>query len=180
VIDKLQSTFNGCGWFSGTPSFTILNFNTDADKENVLCESGTEHLYALSVSSKQVVDWIMDGSVKSGKVLLVKARHDLDKLFSPEIDNNNFGAWSEERMEEIYAANAEVVVFYCNNASSNSPGHLAKYHAWVRKKHPESKQRCVMLSNGINGLFYYMRYKRSNCSEEEMDIVFKNRKSYRY
>jgi hypothetical protein len=170
TIHTLQSTFDGCGWFTGTPSFTILNFDTDPNQENMLCEPGTEHLYALPVSSKQVVDWILDGSVKTGKVLLVKARIDLDRRFIKDVDNNRFLAWSEEQMEEIHATNAEVVVFYCNNANSNSPRDAKNYHKWLQKMHPQSKQRCVLLKSGINGVYRYL--KSEGYSEEVKKLIF--------
>ncbi len=36
VINRLQAVANGCGWFTGTPTVTILNFHTDVIKSNIL------------------------------------------------------------------------------------------------------------------------------------------------
>ncbi len=80
--------------------------------------------------------------------------------------------------ETIYKnhSNAEIIVFYCNNASSHSPFGVKHYLQWLRKTHPESKQRCVMLENGINGLYRYM-VESKQYSDNELLQVFK--KKYR-
>ncbi len=170
VINRLQSVANGCGWFTGTPTVTILNFHTDVTKSNVLCEPGTEYLYPLSVRSDQVIDWILSGEVKSGKVLLVKCRIDLDRHLNKDIDNKHRGGKNDETKEAIYATGATHVVFYGNNASSNSPRDVVAYHKWLRSTHPESRQCCLLLEKGINGMFNKMFY--GGFSDEDVLRVF--------
>ncbi len=167
VIVKLRNTFDGCGWFTGTPQIKIVNFHTDSNKANVLCEPGTEHMYSLPATSKQVADWIFDGSVVSGKVLLVKARFDLDRSLNKTIDCANISH------EELYNSNADKTVFYCNNASSRSPGKAEYYLRWLREHHPESEQQCCVLEDGVNGLYRY--FKENHYSDEDILKVFKNR-----
>lgn len=166
VLFKLKNTFNGCGWFKGIPEIKIVNFETDPNQANVLCEPGTEYLYPLAVSSKQVADWIFDGSVASGKVLLCKARTDLDRYLNPAIDCFLVG------LEAMIASNAEVIVFYCNNANSHSPDYVQMYNRWFRERHPDSKQRCVMLESGVNGLYHYL--KETKYSDEDRLKVLLN------
>jgi hypothetical protein len=121
AFQYLKKGFGGCKVFTGEPSIEVLNFpSKDPDFVNVLCKPGTEHLYPLPVSSRQVADWILDGSVTSGKVLLVACRFDLDRSFVEQY-RNKFHLYDEEGREELYNSKADTVVLYCNNASSNSP-----------------------------------------------------------
>ncbi len=172
VIVKLRNTFDGCGWFTGTPQIKIVNFHTDPNQANVLCEPGTEHMYPLLVSSKKVADWIFDGSVESGKVLLVKGSYrDLDHYFNPSIDSELL------TFEELHNSIADGIVVYCNNARSHSPERIRSYHKWLRENHPDSKQRCLMLENGVNGLYEYL--ESAQYSDDDIAKVFRSyRKRY--
>jgi hypothetical protein len=168
VVHKLQSTFDGCGWFTGTPSYTILNFHTARDKENVLCEPGTEHLYALSVSSEQIFDWMMDRSVKAGRVMLVNAgryNYCLQSDFC-----NKHHVRDEEGMEALYASGAEMVVFYCDGGK-DSPADFKKYFAWLRETHPNSKQRCVMMESGLSEV--YRTLIKKNIPRDVIKSIFR-------
>jgi hypothetical protein len=100
------------------------------------------------------VDWVFDGSVAEGKVLLVKSRFDLDRRLATAIDNDHY-LGREECVEAIFATDAEK--FYCNNANTISPRDVVQYHAWLRKNHPESKQQVLLLERGVNGLYSYLR-----------------------
>jgi hypothetical protein len=158
----LEEGFNGCKLFTGQPSIEVLTFpSDDPNYENVLCEPGTEHLNPLPVSSKQVADWILDGSVVSGKVLLVACRRDLDRYLVAQYCNK-YSPFSEQGREEIHNTKAEIVVFYCNNANSNSPLGILSYHQWLREKYPHSKQRYVILAHGINALYFHFEVKYKN------------------
>ncbi len=163
VIVKLRNTFDGCGWFTGTPQIKIVNFHTDPNQANVLCEPGTEHMYPLLVSSKEVADWIFGGSVESGKVLLVKGSYrDLDHYLNPSIDSELL------TFEELHSSNADVIVFYCKYPS---PDAITPYHKWLRENHPDSKQRCLMLKGGVNGLYRYL--KSAQYSDDDIAKVFR-------
>lgn len=168
ALDYLKDGFCGCKIFDGEATIEWLNFPTNPSHKNILCEPGTEHEYALPVSSKEVAEWILDGSVTSGKVLLVPCRVDLDRRFKPPYDTFYWTIFDEHR-EVIFSQNAEIVVFYCNNASSHSPDSIREYYEWLKKKHPQSKQRCVLLENGINGLYRYF----AEFHKEKLKEVFR-------
>jgi hypothetical protein len=86
--------------------------------------------------------------------------------------DNDYSIWKDKHRQQLYNTKAEVFVFYCNNASSNSPREVQAYNRWLRKNHPESKQRYLMLESGINGLHYYM--KENRYSDEDMSKVFRS------
>jgi hypothetical protein len=127
---------------------------------NVLCKPGTEHLYALPVSTRQFFKWIKDGSVKKGKVLLVRSQKGSDNEFTEEVEAV-FSASSEKSMEEIHATNAKIVIFYCEDGRYSSPRDVKNYHAWLRKNHPQSKQRCMLLDFGIRGIISMLEQRYS-------------------
>jgi hypothetical protein len=171
IFHYLQSTFGGCGWFTGTPRIEIVNFAVQEHEPNQLCEPGTEHEYALPVDNKQVTEWILDGSVVAGKILLIHCRSDLDKELKEPYCCSSVNYFNHE---ELYQSNAEILVFYCNNSSTNSPRAIKQYHAWLRENHPDSKQRCLLLSNGINGLFGYVK---NNYPPQVLEGIFKECRS---
>lgn len=92
--------------------------------------------HALPVSASLVLHYLLDGEVASGRVALVDARmNDVCTLRLPphqaHIATNN----REETFEALRTATAgaELIIFYCNHASSNSPSRAAAYHLWLHQ-----------------------------------------------
>ena len=148
----LQEHCNGCGWFTGTPQYCVIDLERDSTKSNVFCDPGQEHMHILPVDSRQVSEWLLDGSVTEGKVLLVQSRDDIDIDINSDLIFTNYSNYSA-----IFAKNAQKVVFYCNNCSSNSPNWALEYFNWMLKNHPESRQQVVLLNKGVNDLYQYMK-----------------------
>jgi hypothetical protein len=169
VIDYLQSCFDGYGWITGKANIEVIHF--DQSKPDSFCPPGDEHLHIFAVSSKQVANWISDGIILSGKVLLVRTRCDLDTVFAGVFEKD-YESFSPKFMQEIYDSKAETLVFYCQGGSKYSPDVTKEYHQWLRKNYPESKQRCLILENGIFGLYDYM--EENGCTKEDLDKLFRS------
>ena len=165
---------SGCNWFTGEPQISVIDFQQNPETPNQLVLPGTEYLYPLAVDSQQVLKWILDGSVTSKKVVLAKARPDLDINFQDCFDYNPNDYWTP-CFEELADSGAECVVWYCNNARSNSPYMCKQYFKWLRLERPESRQRVLMLEKGINGLASHVRKTQPIAVH---DAIFKKGRNY--
>lgn len=117
----LTSKFGGFGWFTGVPQFKVINFESDSTKLNQLCPVGDEHKHVLPVDSQQVLEWIQDGSVESGKVALL-AFDVYGEHFLPQLETEYYNFHNElyktlkhpEQVEfnqsTLFAKNHEVVL----------------------------------------------------------------------
>jgi hypothetical protein len=146
VCNNLKKTWNGCGWFTGNPSFTMLTFLDN--QKNQLVNVGDEHKLILPFSCEEAFECLN----QTDKVKFIKSRIGLDVNFKD--DESKIPS-----LQEIFDFQVEIVVFYCNNCSSNSPREGKEYFQWLRKNHPESTQRVMLLENGINGLYNYIQNK---------------------
>jgi hypothetical protein len=151
VVYDLQNSFNGCGWFSGNPQICIVADQKKPDEEIEIVESGKEHEYVLPCSPSLLLKWIEDGSIDSGKVLLLRSRCGPSSYFTDEIK-------SFYKTEEILSRldEAEVIVCWCNNASSNSPSDADYFLQKFKEMNLTKRIQVKVLYSGINGFESYM------------------------
>jgi hypothetical protein len=166
---------NGCNWFTGEPQVSVIDFQQNPESPYQLVRPGIEHLYPLAVDPRQVLKWILDGSVTPKKVIMVKARFDLDMKFVGDFDfiPKDYNT----KLEELADSGAECVVWYCNNSSSHSPFDTKYYLDWLRQNRPESTQRVLMLRNGISGL---ARHARETLSIGDYAVIIFDERTYSY
>jgi hypothetical protein len=94
-----------------------------------------EHLYTYPVTSQKVADWLADGSVVFGRVLLIQSRIDLDSNFNKAIDND-YCITDEQSMQRTFDTKSLILLF-----TEIIPRNVLMYHRRLRKIYPESKQR---------------------------------------
>ena len=118
----------------------------------------------------------MDGDVSSGRVALVDARmNDVARLRLEDslrhMCLNNYKAYFEELNRSIQAA--EIVVFYCNHASSHSPSRAHGYLGWLKQSAGQhsQQQRVMMLEGGMSSL---ARHARKTLDREKLMQVFES------
>jgi hypothetical protein len=151
VVHDLQNNFNGCGWFSGNPQICIVADQKTPDEEIEIVESGKEHENVLPCSPSLLLKWIEDGSIDSGRVLLLQSRCGPSSYFTAEIK-------SFYKTEEILSRldEAEVIVCWCNNASSNSPSDAEYFLQKFKEVNLTKNIQVKVLYSGINGFESYM------------------------
>jgi hypothetical protein len=86
-------------------------------------ENNPDNRNILPMDPIQLFDYIKDGSVLNGKVILVLSRDVPDNYFTDKYEFQ----YDKNRNESIYNSKADIVVFYCNHGSENSP-RLAEYY----------------------------------------------------
>jgi len=87
LLTYLQDHFNGCGWFTGTPELCLDTGNHEDDdpRNNELVEPGTEHEHILPCSNPQLLEWIDEGKIQQGEVVLILSRADPDNYFADKV-----------------------------------------------------------------------------------------------
>jgi hypothetical protein len=165
ILEHLRKSFKGCGWFAGKPDICIVTdekckSENESGKEelNELVEPGTEHKYILPCANSQLLQWIEDGSIKQGKVVLIQSRFDPDRKFVKVNSRLEPNDWTEF-FDSANSPPCEVLIFWCNNASSNSPAAAKRAFAWIKKNRPRSRVRVMLLENGINGFARFIESK---------------------
>jgi hypothetical protein len=151
VVHDLQNNFNGCGWFSGNPEICIVADQKRPDEEIEIVESGKEHEYVLSCSPSLLLKWIEDGSIDSGRVLLHQSRRNPQRYFTHEVKSFYKDVEIFSRLDD-----AEVIVCWCNNASSNSPSDAKYFLQKFKEMNLTKRIQVKVLYSGINGFESYM------------------------
>jgi hypothetical protein len=151
IICNLKANFKGCGWFSGNPHICIVADQKEPNEEIEIVEPGKEHDHVLPCSSSQLWKWVQDGSVKSGKVLLYQSRYDPDRYFTNEVESFSLYQDILSRLNH-----AEIIVCWCNNASTNSPSSAKYLLRELKEMNLPKKIQVKVLDHGINGFEQYM------------------------
>ena len=156
VCDFLKRACGDNKWFSGSPKCSVLAFNQDGSR-NTLVDPGTEHLHVLPMYEADLYSLIGDGSVQSGKVLLIDAKRNKYGRFKKHIPYSYMLSNHPLEYMEVYKKDPKLVVFYCDHANSASPTRAVGYHEWLRREHPESRQQVQILRNGFGGWVQWLR-----------------------
>ncbi len=131
-----------------------------------------------------MLEWVQNGSVESGKVILVRRithpdekRVELNSSidFSLKFTQSWFGD-TPENFLAVLNSKAKIVVIcedekdpYCDYTMMWAN----KYHRWLAKCHPKSKQRIVISkSSGLILLKWHFREHCENNVDEVMRKVF--------
>lgn len=120
----------------------------------------------MPCSNQQLLTWIDNGSVKTQEVALLQARPDPDCYFAEGVGSQLDIYYTRDKPDEE-RLQRKVVIFWCNNASANSPYEAEKYFKWLKENHPKSKQQVMVLQNGINKFARYLKGKKAKMLFEE-------------
>jgi len=139
--------------------------------DDMLAEPRHEPQLVLPVTGSHVRHWIDQGLTRKldhpNGVLLVQTRND---KYPTLIDSV-----SVRDSPDIFkaAGAAETVVFMCHHCNTHSPAHAKAYLAWLRQKHPKSRQRVKVLYQGIGGIFIKLQYGFTDFGFSSREEAFK-------
>lgn len=119
----------------------------------------------MPCSNQQLLTWIDNGSIQRQEIALLRARADPDHYFAEGVGSEYDIRFTKDKPVEE-RLKRKVVIFWCNNASSNSPFAAERYFKWLKENHPESKQQVMVLQNGINQFGHYLKGKEDKKLED--------------
>ena len=118
----------------------------------------------------------MDGDVTGGRVALVDARiNDVARLRLEDCHRHLCTSNDTDSFKELHLSTqgAEMMVFYCNHANSNSPSRAHGYLSWLKSQPlpagQSQHQRVMVLEGGMGAL---VRHAQSTLDEEKLMHVF--------